>query len=547
MGIQFSASANGTRNVDPTGFGGGQYLLEANLFSPPYASYVSGSNPALRTPDKPASSTADYYHVDGLTDFQPYDLRTMGSWGAGIETAEGYRYVWIVNQDHPANGSGEEGGWGYDGYHIYAGFSNDPRIPPDPRTLRAIVTGGTYTVPGVTCNWLRGFQGRLVYNPDDPTTPAWLYVEAMSSAATGGAPPTNSLNMILHKAADFNSEFTSVSVSHACTGQFGLTGYQEVYRLGTGNWVSWGGGHQTRNFGETAKWTSTDGETFTLGSVTTKTLGPSGAYAGYPNNGWIQVAGEGRRFQIGSDWYVASREDLRGPAYNSGVTYALDDQVNVSSGGANKTYKSLQASNLNHTPASSPTWWQDLGNLGEYVTLVPVDGTTGDTNFTGTPPFIRISDKYAGDYPSANYLQYVRLYVEDGIVFLYAVHGMFGDTGLGAGLDKLPENGGGINEQYADVYAYVYDATAAQASAPFGVRASCTAGVATISWDDLPSGRTYRVKRGTSFGTYGTTVGDVTGTSITDSPTVGSVYYYQVTSLHGGVEQASRVVSTYVS
>jgi hypothetical protein len=111
----------------------------------------------------------------------------------------------------------------------------------------------------------------------------------------------------------------------------------------------------------------------------------------------------------------------------------------------------------------------------------------------------------------------------------------------------MPESGGGLNEQYVDCYAYVFDATAAQASAPCGVKASCTGGVVTISWDDVPSGRTYRVKRGTDGVTFGTTVGDVTGTSTTNSPTVGSVYYYQVTSLHGGVEQASRVVSTYVS
>lgn len=537
--MRLSASANGTRN---TGLGGGQYLLESNLFSPPYSSYVSGSDPALRTSDKPAASTADNYHLDGLTDFGPNDLRTMGSWGAGIETAEGYRYVWLLSSDHPADGSGEEGGWAYDACHIYAAFSNDPRIPPDPSTMRAIISGKTNVIPSVTCDFVRSFQARLVYNSDDPTNPAYVYVEGLSSGATGGAPPTNSLNMLLFKGADFNSDFTPVSVSHASTAAFALTSFQNVYRLGTGSWVSWGGGSTVRNFGETAKWTSTDGVTFTIGSVTTKTRGASGPYSGYPDNGWIQVAGDGQRFQIGSDWYVSSKEDLRGSTYNSGVTYAINDQVSLD---ANHTYKSLAGSNINNNPATSPVWWQDLGVLGEYVALVPVDGTTGSTNFTGTPPFIRISDKYAGHYPDTSYLQYVRHYVEDGIIFLYALHGMFGDTGLVR--DVLPENGGGINEQYIDIYGYVFDATAATAAAPFGVRASCTSGVATISWDNFPAGRTYRVRRGTSFGTYGTNLGDVTAASITDSPTSGSVYYYQVTSLHGGVEQASRVVSTYVS
>jgi hypothetical protein len=40
-------------------------------------------------------------------------------------------------------------------------------------------------------------------------------------------------------------------------------------------------------------------------------------------------------------------------AYAGGTTYALDQYV--TSGGI--TYRSLQASNVGHTPASSPTWW----------------------------------------------------------------------------------------------------------------------------------------------------------------------------------------------
>jgi len=159
---------------------------------------------------------------------------------------------------------------------------------------------------------------------------------------------------------------------------------------------------------------------------------------------------------------------------------------------------------------------------------------------------IRISDMYKGLYPESSYLQYITNYVEDGVCTFYAVHGFFGDTGLVS--SALPEDGGGLNEQYIDVYAYVFDATAAQASAPFNVRASCSAGVVTLTWADLPAGRSYRIKRGTDGVTFGTTVSSsVTAATITDSPTVGSVYYYQVTSLHGGVEQAARVVSTYVS
>lgn len=51
-------------------------------------------------------------------------------------------------------------------------------------------------------------------------------------------------------------------------------------------------------------------------------------------------------------------------AYSSGTTYALNAQVSVFGGVSNTTatlYQSLQASNTNHTPASSPLWWQPIG------------------------------------------------------------------------------------------------------------------------------------------------------------------------------------------
>lgn len=48
-------------------------------------------------------------------------------------------------------------------------------------------------------------------------------------------------------------------------------------------------------------------------------------------------------------------------AYSSATTYALGARVIVTSSGVHKCYESLQASNLNHAPQSSPTWWLDLG------------------------------------------------------------------------------------------------------------------------------------------------------------------------------------------
>lgn len=50
-------------------------------------------------------------------------------------------------------------------------------------------------------------------------------------------------------------------------------------------------------------------------------------------------------------------------AYAGGTTYALNDVASVAgTAGAIKIYRSLQASNTGHTPASSPTWWSDIGD-----------------------------------------------------------------------------------------------------------------------------------------------------------------------------------------
>ena len=51
------------------------------------------------------------------------------------------------------------------------------------------------------------------------------------------------------------------------------------------------------------------------------------------------------------------------PAYAGGTTYALNATASVAgAAGLITVYKSLQAANTGHTPASSPTWWQAIGD-----------------------------------------------------------------------------------------------------------------------------------------------------------------------------------------
>lgn len=51
-------------------------------------------------------------------------------------------------------------------------------------------------------------------------------------------------------------------------------------------------------------------------------------------------------------------------AYNAATTYALDAVVVVAAD--HRTYQSLQAGNIGHTPISSPTWWLDIGPTNRW-------------------------------------------------------------------------------------------------------------------------------------------------------------------------------------
>jgi hypothetical protein len=53
-------------------------------------------------------------------------------------------------------------------------------------------------------------------------------------------------------------------------------------------------------------------------------------------------------------------------AYSAGTTYALGARVIVVSTNIHRIYESLQAGNIGHTPASSPTWWLDIGSTNRW-------------------------------------------------------------------------------------------------------------------------------------------------------------------------------------
>ncbi len=106
---------------------------------------------------------------------------------------------------------------------------------------------------------------------------------------------------------------------------------------------------------------------------------------------------------------------------------------------------------------------------------------------------------------------------------------------------------GGLWHDFIDQYYLITNATSAADAAPLGVTADCVSGTVTVLWNDCLPNRTYRVYRGTTISTQATLVGDVTGVSITDTPTPGSQYFYKVVTLNSGVEKKSRVVNVYAS
>src|SRR5690606_34519784 len=120
--------------------------------------------------------------------------------------------------------------------------------------------------------------------------------------------------------------------------------------------------------------------------------------------------------------------------------------------------------------------------------------------------------------------------LEDGIAHVFVKRAFPSDNGLVAGADYA--DGGGYDDQICDYYAYVYDETAARASAPAGVRASVNGGVVTLQWYPALPQSTYRVYRDTDAGLgTKTLVGDVNGVSTTDTPDSPGTYYYQVVTL----------------
>lgn len=270
-------------------------------------------------------------------------------------------------------------------------------------------------------------------------------------------------------------------VTHAATTGNGLTAYQVVSRANTGCWLSVGAADPINGrLGTTGIWSSADGLKFTL----QKTINRSHGEFRYDRQGAPDV-------------------EIRGQPY---------------------------AICIEHTSGKE-----------RFVSCVPVDAE-GNLGPTSALPAIRISPAYVGSYPDQNHLHSISGYFEDGVYHLWAAHGFFADVGLTYGASN--ERGGGLDEQYLDYYAFVFDEEEAWAAAPNGVSAKCHDGVVELRWHDL-TGRRHRVYRGEKKEQQSVLVAEVEGSTALDRPPLGRCWWYRVVPLKGDVEQKSRVISVY--
>ena len=546
INLKLSSSANGTRNVTPSivDMGGGPNLIQRSLFSTntptlPHASwYVPGSG-------SPAISTADYYLMNGIYWSRPFDLDTMGSEGATIKAREGMRYVWMMAPDHPLSlnfqGSGD----------FYAGYSNDPQVWPSPTTIRmlrreqdsiSVVDQNGYTQN----TFLAYMVPHLVYNPDSAGDKFYIYAESQSTSSS------RQHELALFTTSDFLST-TLVGPTIPTTNFNGWTSFGKPQRLGVNNWVvySYGKADSTPTNTVHYKYTSTDGWAWT------------------PDFSKI-VAGPGPYVTISGQEYLVTRE---AGVTNDYVSLLAVDADKVSLGTYTRISTAFGTSVGDGTAYPWQTYLQDWETYQEdgiasiYVSRGYFSGTNNSLNagpYLGNYPtfydivgsitsnVLTVSSIPGGVPPLAVGFRTLFLSGNPSITSLGTGTGGLGTYNLTATSNLPPgttikiATNGGLEQQFIDQYYLITDPTAAASAAPLGVVADCVSGTVTISWNNCLPHQNYRVYRGTTVGTQATLIGNVTGTSITDTPTPGAQYFYKVVTINSG-EQGSRIVNVYAS
>lgn len=544
MNLRLSSSASGTRNVI-VNMGGGANLVQRSLFSTstpvlPYSSWYTPGN------GSPAISTSDYYLMHGIYWARPFDLDTMGSDGATIKARENARYVWMMGVDHPPSASGFQGTADF-----YVGYSNDPQVWPDPTTLRMLrreqdAVNLTDQASQTQNNFFAYQTPHLVYNPDSAGDKFYVYAEGQSTSSA------RQHELTLFTTSDFLTT-TMVGPAIPTTNFDGWTSFGKPQRLGVNSWIVYTFGKADATATNTVwyKYTSTDG------------------FAWTPDFSKI-VVGPGPFTTISGQDYFITQENANPNSY---VALLPIDANKQATGGYTRISAGYGPNGSGVSAYPGPTYLQSVEAYEEdgIASIYAVRGfPTSSHDATNAGPFLNNSPSTYDITASITSNVMTVTAVPGGVPALavgFRVNYLSGSpaiTALGTGsggtgtytVSSTPDIGsqtltiftnGGLWHQFVDQYYYVTNATSAADAAPLGVTADCVSGTVTISWNDCLPNRTYRVYRGTTVGTQATLIGDVTGVSITDTPTVGSQYFYKVVTLNSGVEKKSRIVNVYCS
>lgn len=542
INLRLSSSPTGTRNTGPLLMGGGPNLIKRSLFSEnaPNLTFSQWYEPGAGSP---ATSTADYSQMNGIWRSRPFDLDTAGSDGAAIKAREGKRYVWVLGCDHPPTDGFQASG------DFYVGYSNDPQIWPDPngmRILRQVPIASLSDEFGFTqTNWVCYHWPYLVYNPDSGGDKFWIFAESSGSGAT------RQHQLGLFTTSDFLTS-TPVGPVIATTASGGWTSLGYVTRMGVNTWeaITFGNRDGSATSPAYYKYTSSDGLSWTKSSSTV-------------------LAGPGDYTTISGQKYLLCRESRTDNDY---ISLLAVDSSNVSLGTYTRISNAFGPSSGNGSHYPGPTYLQDVWGHEEDGVLTiyasrgfPASGPAYTLNkgpyLGASPSYFDITGSIASNVLTVTDAGGGTLAVGQQLLFLSGQPSItsFGTGSGGTGTYNVSSTSnlsstsikiatnGGLWQQFLDLYYYVTDPTAAVDAAPLGVTADCVSGTVTISWNDCLPNRTYRVYRGTTVGAQATLIGDVTGTSITDAPTVGSQYFYKVVTLNSGVEKQSRIVNVYCS
>lgn len=434
------------------------------------------------------------------------------------------------------------------------------------------------------------YDASFICNPDDATYPFYIYAEGSGSSVQHQQGVIKSSDLVT---------WTLPQPTHIALNFGSWSSFQRVNRNGTGNWESIGfqiGYPQNGNTNARSKWTSADGTIWSLApnsSFNVNACIPSSNQVGTSNscsgnsifvqpaqspysttvNGtpWI-IAGlstQASGTRVGPQWVGRASIDASQNVVNTPaqVNISLAYEGNYPGPNYLQTVTGYTEDGIAHYwgvlgwPISSSLWYVTsyvpYSNGGACHSVPAVNGQYGYFQFNGSASGTTLT---VNSVITNNIIIGSMIY--GGGIANSAntrITGQLTGTPNGAGTYSLSASHttsagqtitgsacGGLWQQAVDYYTEVIDPTAAASAAPVGVRVTCAGGTASLIWYNSLPHQNYRVYRGTSAGSQPTLVGDVTGTSTTDTPGSDGVFYYKVVTING-TEQGHRVVSTYCS